>query len=301
MTAALETAGLGYRYRRTDTLRDCSLQLSAGRIAALIGRNGAGKSTLLRTVAGLATPTSGTIRVLGDAPGTGRARRRTALLAQHRPLHTALTVTETLRYGQRMNPGWDQRYARELVDRFELDPAARVSRLSVGTRGRLALLLTLAKNADLVLLDEPLTELDPIARHEVTSALLERVAETGATVLIASHVLAELDGVCDHLLLLRDGRLQLAGDTDDLLAAHRLLVGHRAAGQPTERIGAHQVIGSRPTEGHVRALVRLDGPLLDPNWTSEQPTLEELAVAYLRETGPVPKTPAPTPVLRSLS
>ncbi|WP_431946658.1 ABC transporter ATP-binding protein [Actinacidiphila sp. bgisy167] len=292
--AAIEAAGLGMRYARgrEPVLRDCSFRLPAGRICALVGPNGAGKSTLLALAAGLLRPTEGKLRVCGTTPGA--ARPRLAYVAQNKPLHPQLTVAATLRLGAELNPGrWDGEAAERVAyESGGLTPGARVRALSGGQRTRVALALALGKRAELLLLDEPMADLDPLARHELTGALMGSAAEHGTTVVLSSHVLAELDGVCDHLLLVADGRVRLAGGTDDLLAAHR-----RITGTGTD-LGPHTVVEEHPNGRGRTALVRPGRPLEGGDWLVEEPTLEELVLAHLRNTG-VPAlltadaTPAP--------
>src|SRR5689334_20016775 len=223
-SAALVAAGLGKRYRRGWALKDCTFTLPAGRIAALVGPNGAGKSTLMSLALGLLRQTEGSVEVLG----------RTGFLAQGKPLYQGFTVAEMLRAGRELNRDWDDGYARRMVDEARVPLKAKIRTLSGGQRTRVALAVTLGRRPDVLLLDEPLADLDPLARQEVMQALLAEVAETGTTVVLSSHVIADLDGICDHLLLLSDGRMRLAGDVEDLLAEHRLLVGPRSLEVPPD-------------------------------------------------------------------
>ncbi|WUD76253.1 ABC transporter ATP-binding protein [Streptomyces sp. NBC_00510] len=279
--AAVEAAGLGLRYAwgRDPVLRDCSFRLPAGRICALVGPNGAGKSTLLALAAGLLRPTEGELRVCGTTPGA--ARTRLAYVAQDKPLHPQLTVAATLRLGAELNPGhWDRETAERVAYGGGLTPRDRVRALSGGQRTRVALALALGKRAELLLLDEPMADLDPLSRHELTGALMATAAERGTTIVISSHVVAELDGVCDHLLLLGEGRVRLAGDTDDLLAAHRRVTG--TGGD----FGPHTVVEEHVNGRGRTALVRPAGALEDGgDRLVEEPTLEELVLAHLRNPG----------------
>jgi len=272
-TIALDATALTMRYRRGWGLRDCTFQLPTGRISALIGPNGAGKSTLMRIATGLLRPTSGEIRVLGQAPGKRGTNRQLAFLAQDKPLYKGFTVEEMLRTGAKLNPVWDDQYARRLVRDADVPLNAKIGTLSGGQRTRIALAIAMGRRPELVMLDEPLADLDPIARQDVMHALLAEVAETGMTVLLSSHVIADLDGVCDHLLLLADGRVQLQGDVEDLLAQHRVLVGSR------ELVLPDGVIEARTTGRQATVLARTPNA---PGWDNNQPSLEELALAYLR-------------------
>ncbi|MFC8538279.1 ABC transporter ATP-binding protein [Streptomyces sp. NPDC057249] len=278
---ALEAEGLGMRYRGRGggwALRDCTFRLPAGAVCALVGPNGAGKSTLLALAAGFLRPAEGTLRVLGSAPGETRARM--AYVAQDKPLYPQLTVSETLWAGAELNPdGWDRDTAARIADPLPAD--AKVRDLSGGQRSRLALALALGKRTGLLLLDEPMADLDPLARHQLMGALMAEAAEHGTTIVMSSHILSELEGACDHLLLIDGGHVRLGGETDELLAAHAVLTG------PARDLAPHTVIESRTTGRALTALVRPDGPV-DPAWDRSDPTLEELLLAHLRS----PEAPA---------
>ncbi|MEU8763480.1 ABC transporter ATP-binding protein [Streptomyces sp. NPDC048659] len=269
-TPAFEAEGLGLRYggrTRPWALRDCSLTLPAGTVCALAGPNGAGKSTLLALAAGLLHPTEGTVR------GPGRAEL--AYVAQDRALYPRLTVADTLRLGRELNPDrWDAAVARRVVA-GELAPGSLVRDLSGGQRTRLALALALGKRPELLLLDEPMADLDPLARRQLMGLLLAEAAEHGTTVLMSSHILTELEGACDRLLLLVGGRVRLDGPVDELLAAHALLTG------PVAALAPHTVVESRTTGRQLSALVRREGPVEGP-WRVTEPTLEDLLLAHLR-------------------
>ncbi|WP_327429838.1 ABC transporter ATP-binding protein [Streptomyces sp. NBC_01236] len=286
---AIEAAGLGKRFGRRGgwALRDCSFRLPAGRVCAVVGPNGAGKSTLLAHAAGLLAPTEGSLTVLGTDPAA--ARERVAYVAQDKPLYPQLTVADTLRLGQELNPGrWDASVAERITAAGDLDPRARIRSLSGGQRTRVALALALGKRAELLLLDEPMADLDPLARHELMGVLMAEAAEHGTTVVMSSHVVAELEGSCDHLLLIGGGRVRLAGDLDDLLAAHTLLTGpaHSPDGAARD-LTPHTVVEARTTGRQLTAVVRRSGPLGD-DWRTAEPSLEELVLAYLRN----PEAPA---------
>lgn len=275
---AVEAAGLVKRFgrRRPAALDGCSFQVGAGSVCALVGPNGAGKSTLLDLAAGVSSPTEGSIRLLGGhAPG--EVRERVSYLAQDKQLYPQLTVAETLRMAAGLNPGrWDARYAADVVEQGGVDPGTRVRRLSGGQRTRVALALALGKRPDLLLLDEPMAALDPLARKQFTGLLMAHVAEHGATVLLSSHDLGELTDTCDDLLLLGQGRVRLAGATDALLDAHLLATGRGTV----EDLSAHTVVDSRAAGRGTTALLRPAGPLPD-GWSTAQPSLEELVVHYL--------------------
>ncbi|ULR51659.1 ABC transporter ATP-binding protein [Streptomyces deccanensis] len=282
---AMEAAALGRKFGWRAggwALRECTLRLPAGRVCALVGPNGAGKSTLLALAAGLLTPTEGTISVLGTTPAA--ARERLAYVAQDKPLYPQLTVAETLRLGRELNTGrWDQAVAERVVDEGGLNRNAKIRSLSGGQRTRVALALALGKRPELLLLDEPMADLDPLARHQLMGTLLADSAEHGTTIVMSSHVVAELEGSCDHLFLLGGGRVRLAGPLEEILAAHTLVTG------PVGDLAPHTVVESRTTGRQLTALIRPQGPVGADRQTTE-PTLEELVLAHLRS----PEAPALT-------
>ncbi|MFD8385946.1 ATP-binding cassette domain-containing protein [Streptomyces sp. NPDC059679] len=279
---ALEATGLGKRYRRGWALRDLTFRLPAGRICALVGPNGSGKSTLLSLAADLLAPTTGTVRVFGADPRSAEARRRIAFVAQGKPLYPRFTVAETLRLGRELNPGWDQSAAERIMAEAEVPLTARVGSLSGGRRTCVALALALGKRADLSLLDEPMADQDPLRRHRLMGALMAEAAERGTSVVVSTHVLAELDGVCDFLLLIGGGRLRLAGDTDAVQAAHRLITGPRGTdgGTPGE-VARHTVVGTRATGRQLTALIRPSAAVTEDGWIVAEPSLEEVLLGYL--------------------
>ncbi|MFE9450467.1 ABC transporter ATP-binding protein [Streptomyces sp. NPDC006739] len=276
--AAMETAALGKRFGRRGgwALRDCAFRLPAGRVCAVVGPNGAGKSTLMALAAGLLAPTEGTITVLGTSPAAARAR--VGFVAQNKPLYPQLTVAETLRMGADLNPErWDADEAERIVAGGELDPKSRIRTLSGGQRTRVALALALGKRPELLFLDEPMADLDPLARHELMGVLMGQAARHGTTIAMSSHVVAELEDSCDHLLLVGDGRIRLAGEIDDLLAAHSRVV----TAADSADLTAHTVIDSRVTGRQLTALIRPTAPV-PAEWRATTPTLEELVLSYLR-------------------
>ncbi|MFI0983427.1 ABC transporter ATP-binding protein [Streptomyces sp. NPDC021093] len=276
-TAAIEAVGLGKRYGRLGkrAVQDCSFRLPQGRICALVGPNGAGKSTLLGQLAGLVRPSEGEVRVMGKVPG--EAREHIAFLAQEKPLYPQFTIGETLRMGRELNPGrWNDARAERIVADGNLDLSAKVRELSGGQRTRVALALCLGKQPDLLLLDEPMADLDPLARHQLMGNLLAEAGESGTTVVISSHILAELEGACDYLFLMEHGRVRLGGETEELLSAHALLSG------PVAELDADlTVVESKVTGRHMTALVRREGPIRG-DWEVIEPTLEELLLAHMR-------------------
>ncbi|WP_305784373.1 ABC transporter ATP-binding protein [Symbioplanes lichenis] len=240
MTAAMETEDLTKRYGRTTALTDCTVAVPAGRIVGLVGPNGAGKSTLLGMTCGIVAPTAGRIEVLGHPPGAGAAQlARVGFVAQDVPLYRGLSVADHLRLGARLNPRWDAALAADRIERLGLDPARKAGALSGGQRAQLALTLAAAKRADLLVLDEPVASLDPLARRAFLHDLLGFVAELGVSVILSSHLLGDVERVCDHVVVLAGGRVQLAGDVAGLLTVHHRVTGELPAG--AERIHADVV------------------------------------------------------------
>jgi ABC-2 type transport system ATP-binding protein len=298
-TAALAVAGVTHRFGSRSALRDCSFAVPVGAVTALVGRNGAGKTTLLRAAAGLLRIDTGTVHVFGAPLGTGLLPR-IGYLAQQAPLYRMLTVAQTLRVGGRLNPGWDAAYANRLVEAAMLPPAAKVGSLSAGQRTRLALVMALGKRPELLLLDEPLATLDPVARTEVVGVLMAEVAEHSTTVVMSSHVIADIENICDHVVVLGDGRVRLAGEVDQALSNHRLAVG--ATGDRALLADA-DVVEVRPDGAGFTALVRAGagdgtgagaggqgtvGSAGAGSLSWHRPTLEEMLMGYLRP--PAPET-----------
>jgi ABC-2 type transport system ATP-binding protein len=280
VTAILSARGLGKRYRRRWALADCTLDIPAGHVTGLVGPNGAGKTTLLNLAAGLLAPTTGTIEVCGGRPAAGPDQlAKVGYVAQDTPTYPGLSVRDHLELGARLNPRWDAALARDRVDRLGLDPAQKAGRLSGGQRAQLALTLGLAKRPELLLLDEPVASLDPLARREFLQGLMEAVAEHGFSVVLSSHLVADLERVCDHLLVLVDSRVRVDGEVEHLLATHHRLTGPRR--DPGSLPADQQVVSARCTDVQSTMVVRTGGPILDPAWAVGALSLEDLVLAYL--------------------
>ena len=276
MSAALRCAGLGHRYgRKIWGLRDCSLDVPAGRVVALVGPNGSGKTTLMSMAAGLLPASTGRIEVAGGPPA--QRLDKIGFVAQDAPLWPRLRVADVLEIGRCMNRGFDAAMASGRIRRLGIRPRARVSALSGGERAQVALTLVLAKKPELFLLDEPTANLDPLARREFLSSVFEACSQTGATVLYSSHAVAELERICDYLIVLRAGYLRLAGDIDELRQQHRVICG--PDGWPGG--GGWQVISQRSTAGRTTALVRRGAHLAGPGLQDAAPTFDELVLGYL--------------------
>jgi ABC-2 type transport system ATP-binding protein len=277
---AVETRGLGKCFGSTWALRDCDVRVPRGRVAALVGPNGAGKTTLLRLLVGLSTPTRGEVQVLGGPPEQSPGfLASVGYLDQRTPLYARLSVGDHLSLGAHLNPRWDGEDVRAQLSRLRIPLDRAVGQLSGGQRAQVALRLALAKRPRLLLLDEPVAALDPLARREFLASLAEAVVDADVTVLLSSHLLAVLERVCDYLVLLSAGSTQLVGDIDEIVAGHRVLVGPRdAAAQVARRF---TVVKATHAGRQSRLLVRADAPLLGPSWEATDIGLEEIILAYM--------------------
>jgi len=279
----IETSGLGKRYGTTWALRGCSLSIPAGHVAALVGPNGAGKSTLLNLAVGLAAPSAGDVTVLGgQAAGSPGALDGIAFVAQDTPLYKNLSAADMLHLTRSLNRRFDQRYAQSRLAELGIPLKRKAGRLSGGQQAQLALTLALARHPRLLVLDEPVAMLDPIARHDFMATVLTAAVDDGVSVVLSSHVLAELERVADYLILLSLGRVQVVGEVDDLLGSHRVLTGPAAEAEKYD--GRLRVVHVRRGEAQAHLLVRAtaDDPV-PPGWEAHPVGLEELALGYLRE------------------
>jgi ABC-2 type transport system ATP-binding protein len=284
MSAVIAASGLGKAYRRTWALRDCTLAIPEGHVVGLVGPNGAGKTTLLRLATGMLTPTHGTITVLGERPAAGPAQlARVGFVAQDTAVYARLTVADHLRLGTWLNPGWDDNLARQRIRRLALDPKQRAGSLSGGERAQLALTLAMAKRPEVLILDEPVASLDPLARREFLQGLMEAVAEQRLSIVLSSHLVADLERVCDYLVVLVASKVRVAGEVSDLLASHHRLSGPRR--DPRSLPAGQEVITESHTDKQSSLLVRTDGPLLDPAWTVKPVSMEDLVLAYMSRAG----------------
>jgi ABC-2 type transport system ATP-binding protein len=280
MSAVLDTSGLGKKYGRRWALRDCTLTIPEGKVVGLVGPNGAGKTTLLHLAVGLLAPTAGTITVLYGRPGDGPAQLgRVGFVAQDTPTYARMSVANHLRMGAWLNPQWDAAMAMNRIEELGLDPRQRAGSLSGGQRAQLALTLAIAKRPELLLLDEPVASLDPLARREFLQSLMGVVAEHGVSVVLSSHLVADLERVCDFLIVLVASHVQLAGDVSELLGAHRRISGPRR--DPDSLPTDQEVIEESHTDRQSTFLVRTDGPILDPAWNVTPVTLEDVVLAYM--------------------
>ena len=281
----IETRGLAKRYRKVTALKDCTITVPEGRISALIGPNGAGKTTLLRVLSGLAKPSGGDVAVLGGTPRQDPAfLAEVGFLAQEIPLYRRLSAEDHIAVGAHLNPRWDGVSVRERLKDLNIPLDQAVGTLSGGQRAQVALSLTLAKRPRLLLLDEPVAALDPLARRQFLATLADAVAAGGLTVVLSSHLVADIERVCDHLILLAASRVQLCGDIDTLLAEHQVLIGPRKDTTAIER--THTLVQATHTARQSTLLIRVGGPVVDPAWVGADVGLEELILGYMGQGGP---------------
>ncbi len=281
MKAAIETAGLGRRYGRRWALQNCSLSLPAGHVIGLVGPNGAGKTTLLHLAVGLVAPSAGEVSVLGAPPRAPGTRTKVAFVAQDKPLYRRFTVADTLRMGGWLNPGFDRPRASAHLTRLGIPLNHRVGRLSGGQQAQAALALALGKRPELLLLDEPVANLDPLARREFMQVLMAEVAETGMSVVLSSHLIEDLERACDYVVLISRSRVQLSATTDDLLADHQVLTGPRSHAEAIT--SAHTVVQASYTDRQANLLVRTSRPVIDPAFSARPAALGELVLAYMSQ------------------
>jgi ABC-2 type transport system ATP-binding protein len=280
VTAALETTALSKRYGRAWALRDCTLSIPSGRVAAVVGPNGGGKTTLMRLAVGLHRPTRGSVCVFGRAPRDDAASRaRIGFVGQETPLYRDLSVADHLEMGRRLNgDAWDGTSAIGRLSKLSIPLERRAGELSGGQRAQVALTIALAKRPDLLVLDEPVASLDPLARRTFLSELMGEVATRELSVLLSSHLIADLEHRCDHLVILSRARVQVLGDVDDLLESHRVLIGP-ATSEPPGTV----VVSSHESGRQRTIVVQSDQPIDAPEWTVEPISLEDLVLAYLSE------------------
>jgi len=281
VNTVLQAHGLGKKYGRRQALSDCTLDVPAGRVVGLVGPNGAGKSTLLHLAVGMLTPTTGTIEVLGSPAGSTQ-RAKVGFVAQDTPTYNRMSVADHLRLGARLNPDWDESIARARIERLGLDLKQRAGRLSGGQRAQLALTLGISKRPELLILDEPVASLDPLARREFLQDLMEAVAEQELTVVLSSHLVSDVERSCDFLIVLVDSRVQVSGEIEILLATH-----YRISGPLRDEKSlpaAQHVISASHTDRQSTLVIRTEQPILDPAWTVSRLSLEDLVLAYMGRT-----------------
>jgi ABC-2 type transport system ATP-binding protein len=282
MTFALSATDLGKRYGRKWALSNCTLDIPEGRVVGLVGPNGAGKTTLLQLAVGLLSPSAGSVSVLGQKPASSAEQLgQIGFVAQDTPVYAGLSIDDHLQMGAALNSTWDAQVAERRIHDLGLDPNQRAGRLSGGQRAQLALTLAIAKRPSLLLLDEPVASLDPLARREFLAILMGVVAEHHISVILSSHLVADLERVCDYLVVLAASRVQVNGDIDELLSTH-----HRLVGTPRDLENLPDtvhVIESSSTDRQTTVTVRSADPIMDPAWSIESLTMEDLVLAYMSQ------------------
>ena len=292
MTAIVEAHALGKRYGARNALTQCTLNIPPGRVVGLVGPNGAGKSTLLKLACGLLTPTSGTITVLGGQPGEGAEQiAKVGYLAQDAPIQPALSIADHLKLGAHLNPRWDQAFAAARIESLGLDPKQKAGKLSGGERAQLALTIATGKHPQLLILDEPVASLDPLARRDFLRHLMDTVAEHGTGVILSSHLISDLERVCDYLVVLATAHVRLAGEVEQLTATHHWITCTRR--EPEALPAGLEVVSAKHTDRQSTFMVRSDTPIPPGDWASESVGLEELVLTYMeRESVPAARRAA---------
>jgi ABC-2 type transport system ATP-binding protein len=280
MSAILHAQALGKRYGRRQALAECTLEIPAGHVVGLVGPNGAGKTTLLKIACGMLAPTTGRIEVLREQPAAGPAQlARVGYVAQDTPTYANLSVADHLKLGAKMNPRWDTKLAQTRIDQLDLDPKQKAGKLSGGQRAQLALTLAVATRPELLILDEPVASLDPLARRSFLHHLMQSVAENNTSVILSSHLVSDIERVCDYLIVLVSSRVRLAGETDDLLAQHHRIVCTRR--KESDLPPGIEVVSAEHTDRQSTFIVRCENELPPGDWSAEHPDLEDLVLTYM--------------------
>ncbi|HEU0238451.1 MAG TPA: ABC transporter ATP-binding protein [Micromonosporaceae bacterium] len=278
----LQAEHLSKRYGRREALSDCTLSIPPGHVVGLVGPNGAGKTTLLQLAVGLLRPTAGAISVLGGRPASGGPQlAKVGFVAQDAPTYASLSVDDHLRFGAHTNPGWNQQLAADRIAQLGLDLSQKAGKLSGGQRAQLSLTLAIAKSPELLILDEPVASLDPLARREFLQALMGFVADRRASVILSSHLVSDLERVCDFLIVLVASRVRIAGEVENLLATHYRLIGPRR--DPADLPPGVDVIEASYTDRQSTLIVRSATPIHDPSFAVELITMEDLVLAYMAQ------------------
>jgi ABC-2 type transport system ATP-binding protein len=280
MSALLETRDVSKRFGKREALSNCTVTIPSGKVVGLVGPNGAGKSTLLNLAVGLSRPSSGSIEVFGETPSDRPAQLgRLGFVAQDHPICSNLTVGEHLKLGAKLNPHWDAQLAYARINKLGLDERQRADRLSGGQRAQLSLTFALAKRPEALIFDEPVASLDPLARREFLETMMETVAESGVSAILSSHLVSDVERVCDFLVILVASRVVLVGDVDEIVMSHHRLVGPASDGEP--RLDNQEIIKSYRTGRLDELIVRSLGPVLDPALIIESLNLEDIVLAYM--------------------
>jgi ABC-2 type transport system ATP-binding protein len=280
VSALLQAQALGKRYGRREALADCTLEIPSGHVVGLVGPNGAGKTTLLKIACGMLAPSAGRIEVLGEQPASGPTQlAKVGYVAQDTPTYASLSVADHLKLGAKLNPGWDSQLAQARLAQLDLDPKQKAGKLSGGQRAQLALTVAVAKRPELLVLDEPVASLDPLARRSFLRDLMESVAESESSVILSSHLVSDLERVCDYLIILVSSRVQLAGETEDLLSQHHRIVCSRRA--ESELPTGLEVIWAEHTDRQSTFFVRSEIEPPAGDWVTTRLALEDLVLTYM--------------------
>ncbi len=273
----LSARGVSKRYGRGGrwALRDIDLDVPAGGIVLLVGPNGAGKSTLIRGWTGFEKPTAGSLKVFGHDAWRARsdALQRIGYVAQFTPVYRRLSVADHLALARASRPRFDRPSAEHRLAGLGIPLQAKAGRLSGGQQAQLSLALALGTQADVLLLDEPLAALDPLARREFMSNLLDAVRRGGTTVVLSSHIVSDLGGACTHLIVLGEGRVLLSGPIDSIRSEHVVTTG------ATPENGTP--VGSFPTDNGQRAVLFRRGEPRRNTFQPERVALDEIVLGYL--------------------
>lgn len=278
---AIQTNGLGKRYGSFWALENCNINVPAGSVSALVGPNGAGKSTLLKLLVGLSSSSTGSAAVLGEKPQQHEDfLSDIGYLAQEIPLYKTFHAADHIKMGKHLNKRFDESFITKRLQELAIPLDRPVGKLSGGQRAQVALALALAKKPKLLLLDEPVAALDPLARHDFLSSLTQAVADGGLTVVMSSHLLADLERVSDHVIVLAAGQTQLCDEIETVLHDHKLLTGHRT---DAKDLGSElTVIHETRTARQSTLLVRVaKGAKVPGGWQQHEPNIEEIILAYM--------------------
>jgi ABC-2 type transport system ATP-binding protein len=280
MTTLIETRDVTKRYRKREALSKCTMSIPAGHVVGLVGPNGAGKSTLLNLAVGLSRPSEGSIEVFGQAPSDAPEQLgRLGFVAQDHPIVANLTVGEHMKLGAHLNPRWDSQLAQRRLKVIGLDEGQRAGKLSGGQRAQLSLTFALAKRPEALIFDEPVASLDPLARRDFLETMMETVADTGVSAILSSHLVSDVERVCDFLVILVASRVVLFGEVDDIVTSHHRLVGPSTEGDA--RLDNQEIIKSFRSGRQDELIVHSLGPVLDPAWIIEPLNLEDIVLAYM--------------------
>ncbi len=280
MNQVIEASHLSKKYRSKFALSDCNISIPKGHVVGLVGPNGAGKTTLIQIAVGLISTYDGEIQVLGGSPGKDSEHiSKVGFVAQDSPLYNQYTVGDHLNFGKWLNPNWDQESALARIERLDLNMKQKVGSLSGGERAQLALTIAVSKRPELLILDEPVASLDPLARRTFLQFLMEDVASNGISVLMSSHLVSDLERVCDYLIVLVSSRVQLAAPVDELLLNHkRLICKRRSASELPNNV---EVIEQSHTDTQSSFIAKVNGQIWNREIEEENIGLEDLVLAYM--------------------